>query len=65
MLAVTCQDSALNDGNETIAFTDYTAQIQTPIANFLAANSGINFIVLAKGVPLVIDAAPTGSSRRG
>jgi uncharacterized protein (TIGR03790 family) len=65
ILAVTCQDSASSQSNETIEFADYTSQIQTPIANYLAANSGINFIVLVKGIPLVIDSAPTGSEPQG
>ena len=65
MLAISCQDSAANDSNETIEFEDYTSQIQTPIGNYLAANNGINFIVLTKGIPLRIDGAPTGSEPQG
>jgi uncharacterized protein (TIGR03790 family) len=65
ILAINTQDSAASQSNEVIEFGDYTSQIQTPIANFLAANSGINFIALAKGVPLVIDGAPTGSEPQG
>ena len=64
ILAINCQDSAASQSNEVIEFGDYTSQIQTPIANYLAANNGINFIVLAKGVPLVIDAARPAPSRK-
>lgn len=65
ILTVSCQDSAANQGNELIAYAAYQSQIQTPIANYLASHSGINFIVLVKGVPLVIDGAPTGSEPQG
>ena len=61
VLAINCQDSALNDTNETIPFSNYKTQIQTPISNYLSTHSGINFIVLTKGIPLRIDNAPTGS----
>ncbi len=65
ILAVNCQDSALNDTNETISMSDYVSQIQNPISAYVSANSGINFIVLTKGIPIRIDNAPTGSENQG
>src|ERR1700761_4292983 len=50
VLAVNCQDSALNAANETISFSNYKSQIQNPISNYLAAHPGISFIVLTKGI---------------
>src|SRR6202167_1595101 len=54
VLAVYCEDSALNQTNETIPLASYTSQIQTPISNYLASHSSINFIVLTKGIPIRI-----------
>ena len=54
ILAVSCQDSALNSGNEIISYSNYTSQIQTPISNYLSSHSGINFIIF-KGIPDRID----------
>jgi uncharacterized protein (TIGR03790 family) len=65
VLAVSCIDSALNDTNETISFSDYKTKIQTPISNYLSSHSGINFIVLTKGIPIRIDGASTGSENQG
>jgi uncharacterized protein (TIGR03790 family) len=65
VLAINCQDSALNDTNETISFSSYTTKIQTPISTYLAKHSGINFIVLTKGIPIRIDGADTGSENQG
>jgi len=65
VLAVSCADSALNSNNETIAYSSYKTEIQTPISNYLASHSGINFIVLTKGIPIRIDAATTGSEGQG
>lgn len=65
VLSVSCQDSALNDTNETISFSDYKTKIQTPISNYLSSHSDINFIVLAKGIPIRIDGASTGSENQG
>ena len=65
VLAVSCQDSALNGANETISLSDYTSKIETPIGDYLSSHSGINFIVLTKGIPIRIDGAATGSENEG
>lgn len=62
VVAVNCADSALNSTNETITLANYTSQIATPISNYLAGHSGINFIVLTKGIPIRISGGLTGSS---
>jgi uncharacterized protein (TIGR03790 family) len=61
VLAITCEDSAVNTSNETISYSNYVTQIQNPISAYLARHTDISFIVLTKGVPLRIDGAPTGS----
>ena len=61
VLGVSCVDSALSTDNETIGFASYESQIETPVSKYLANHSGINFIVLTKGIPIRIDNAPTGS----
>jgi uncharacterized protein (TIGR03790 family) len=62
VLAVSCPDSALNTTNEQISFANYTSEIQTPISTYLSSHSGINFIVLTKGIPILINGAGIGSS---
>src|SRR3984957_9031956 len=54
ILAVYCEDSALNETSEFIPYASYTSQIQTPISTYLSSHSGINFIVLTKGIPIGI-----------
>ena len=65
VLAVICQDSALNVTNETMTLADYTSEIETPIRTYLSSHSGINFIVLTKGIPIRIRGAATGSENQG
>ncbi|MGA3171888.1 MAG: TIGR03790 family protein [Chthoniobacteraceae bacterium] len=65
VLGVSCQDSALNNANETIPLADYTSEIETPIRAYLSRHRGINFIVLTKGIPIRIDGAMTGSEDEG
>jgi uncharacterized protein (TIGR03790 family) len=65
VLAVSCQDSALNVANETMTLADYTSKIETPISDYLSSHSGINFIVLTKGIPIRIRGAVTGSEDQG
>jgi uncharacterized protein (TIGR03790 family) len=60
LLAISCADSAVSTNNETIALTDYTTSIATPVSQFLASHTQVDFIVLTKGVPIRIDGAPTG-----
>jgi len=65
ILAVNCQDSALSKSNETIELADYTSEIAGPVSAYLANHSGINFIVLTKGIPIRIDGGNTGSQSGG
>lgn len=61
ILSIRCQDSALNRKNETIEFTAYTLQIETPLRTYLLTHTNINFIVLTKGIPIRISGAAFGS----
>ena len=58
VVSVRCQDCATNQGNETIAYAVYVKNIEKPIRAFLAAHSGIDFIVLTKGIPIRIPDVP-------
>jgi len=61
ILFVQCQDSALSADNETIPFGDYSRSIESPIREYLARHTNLNFIVLTKGVPIRITGAALGS----
>ena len=61
LLSIRCQDSALISSNETIAFTAYLRDIDKPIRDYLGAHANIDFIVLTKGIPIRISAAPQGA----
>jgi uncharacterized protein (TIGR03790 family) len=65
VLAVNCEDSAFKRANETISLADYISKIQTPISNYLSSHSDINFIVLTKGIPTIINGGVTGSEAQG
>jgi uncharacterized protein (TIGR03790 family) len=65
VLDVQCEDSAVSSANETIDIADYTAQLATPISTYLAGHTGINFIVLTKGIPLRVSGGTTGSVQLG
>jgi uncharacterized protein (TIGR03790 family) len=56
-----CQDSALSAHNESIALAPYAQSIEAPILGYLAAHKNIDFIVLAKGIPIRITGAALGS----
>jgi uncharacterized protein (TIGR03790 family) len=62
VLAVSCVDSATNTANETIPLAAYTSQIANPISAYLSGTTGINFIVLTKGIPIRITGANTGET---
>jgi uncharacterized protein (TIGR03790 family) len=64
-VAVHCIDSAVAPGNETIPFADYNSAIAAPVSFYLAHHRGINFIVLTKGIPILINGAPTGDNFPG
>jgi uncharacterized protein (TIGR03790 family) len=61
LLVVHCQDSAVSTENETIAQTNYVQFIETPIRNYLASHTNIDFIVLTKGIPIRIQGSAMGS----
>jgi uncharacterized protein (TIGR03790 family) len=65
VLSIQCVDSALSSDNETIALADYTTSIATPVSQYLASHSGIQFIVLTKGIPIRIGDANTGCCMNG
>ena len=61
ILPVRCRDSALSTRNETMSLTEYTQTIETPVREYLATHTNINFIVLTKGIPIRITGAAMGS----
>src|SRR6202050_2482273 len=65
ILAVYCEDSALSQTNENIPYASYVSQIQTPISTYLSSHSGINFIVLTKGIPIRIGGQDVGNINNG
>ena len=62
---VQCEDSAISQQNETIDYADYQQEVEGPIAAYLAAHSGINYIVLTKGIPIRVAGTPVGESQGG
>jgi uncharacterized protein (TIGR03790 family) len=60
VLTVSCADSAVSIDNETISFSKYKTAIAAPISAYLNSHPKIDFIVLAKGIPIRIDGATTG-----
>jgi len=55
---VHCADSAVSAAGETIAYPAFEKSIEQPVELYLAKHSGIDFIVLTKGVPIRITGAP-------
>ncbi len=62
MLSIRCKDSAISTENESISWGGYQQSIETPVREYLAVHTNIDFIVLTKGVPIRITGAPMGSS---
>jgi uncharacterized protein (TIGR03790 family) len=62
VVRIHCIDSALSSDNETLPGADYQARIEKPILAYLKRHTGIDFIVLTKGVPIRIDGGNTGES---
>jgi uncharacterized protein (TIGR03790 family) len=52
VLNITCQDAAVKTDSETITFRNYLTKIDAPLRVYLAAHSGIDFIVMTKGIPI-------------
>lgn len=61
VLSIQCPDSALTNKNETISYTAYVQDIEKPLREYLQRHPGIDFIVLTKGIPIRISAAPQGA----
>jgi uncharacterized protein (TIGR03790 family) len=62
---VNCIDSAANQNNETIPYSDYTNKVLRPINDALSVNAGINYIVLTRGIPIRVAGGPTGEGYSG
>src|ERR1700729_1788136 len=62
---VRCVDSALNQDNETIRYSDFTTEVEGPIRRFLHQHAEINYIVLTKGMPIRVLGARTGEAYGG
>ena len=65
VLRVSCIDSSLNQNNETIDYTDYLSEIETPLRAFLASHPGVNFVVTTRGVPIRVAGGETGEAYSG
>jgi hypothetical protein len=61
LISIHCQDSAVNSGNETMTLTEYQNSIEAPVRGYLALHTNIDFIVLAKGVPIRLTGSGMGS----
>ena len=64
LLKISCQDSALNSGNETMSFAAYSDSIQKPLLAYLKNHPKIDFIVLTKGIPIRLTDATFGMSNK-
>lgn len=62
---VRCIDSALNQDNETIAYSAFTTEVEGPIRRFLHQHPEINYIALTKGIPIRVLGARTGEAYGG
>lgn len=62
LLRVECQDSSAEAAKETMPFAAFRTQIEAPLRAYLKAKPGIDFIVLTKGIPIRLTAAPLGVS---
>lgn len=62
VLQIHCPDSAVKTEAETIDFATFQSTIEKPLAEYLAKDSSIDFVVLTKGIPIRLTGAPTGLS---
>lgn len=60
LLKVTCPDSALDAGKETLPYAEFKTAIESPVRAYLAKHPEIDFLVLTKGVPIRLTGATTG-----
>lgn len=61
VLTVMCQDSAGDAEFETIDFASFQGCLENPLRSFLRQHSGIDFIVLTKGIPIRLRGAGQGN----
>lgn len=62
VLQISCPDSALDAGKETLDFALFQELVEKPLRDFLAKNQKIDYIVLNKGIPIRLLGAPIGLS---
>ncbi len=62
LLKVQCPDSAVDQAKETLPYTEFKTEIETPLRAYLANHPKIDFIVLTKGIPIRLTGASTGES---
>ena len=60
VLKVACQDSAQSTAMETMPYAAFQEKIENSLKAYLAKKSGIDFIVLTKGVPIRLTGAKIG-----
>jgi hypothetical protein len=60
VLTVMCQDAARDAEFETIDFASFQSCLEKPLRSFLRDHSGIDFIVLTKGIPIRLRGAGQG-----
>lgn len=61
VLSIICPDAAINTNSETIPYTDFIINIETPLRKFLTKHPEIDFIVLTKGIPIRLSGVLYGS----
>jgi uncharacterized protein (TIGR03790 family) len=61
VITITCPDAAIDSLDETIDFAAYRRDIEKPLRAFLVSHSGIDFIVLTKGIPIRLRGAGQGN----
>ena len=57
-LNISCNDNATDSNLNYLSFQEYNSQIENPIKNYLATHPEIDFIVLTKGIPLLLYNTP-------
>ena len=57
-LNISCNDNATDSNFNYLSFQEYNSQIENPIKNYLSTHPEIDFIVLTKGIPLLLYNTP-------
>jgi len=60
VLQISCPDSALDVGLETLTYAVFQEVIEKPLREFLVKDNKIDYIVLNKGIPIRLSDAPVG-----